>query len=166
MNPYFPIDVLSRIFHVGTAICLAGGSVYGLFVLLPALRASDESQRIAVLNAAGRYWKRFVMGGTLLLLITGFYNYFRAMPSHDGDGLYHALVGVKILSAFAVFFLAAALVGKSASLQRIRDRRAWWHGVMLILLAGIIAISGFLKVRGVPAEVAIENAAASAVGAR
>ena len=39
------LDVISRVVHVGTAIVLAGGSVFLLAVLLPATRELSESTR-------------------------------------------------------------------------------------------------------------------------
>jgi uncharacterized membrane protein len=76
------------------------------------------------------------------------------MPSHKGDGLYHALIGTKIILAFAIFFIASALVGRSAGTQKFRDASAKWKSVVLLLAALIIAASGFLKVRGLPVKLA------------
>ncbi len=146
----FPIEVISRIFHVGTAICLIGGSVFSLFALLPAAKALDADARAKLMAGITTYWKRFVTIGTLLMLVTGFYNYFQAMPKHKGDGPYHMLIGIKMLLAFAIFFLAAALVGRSTKLQFIRDARGKWLTAIVLMAAVIVAISGYLKIRGVP----------------
>ena len=69
------------------------------------------------------------------------------MPEHKGDGLYHALIGTKIILAFAVFFIASALVGRSAGTQKFRDKSGSWMAVVLLLMAVIVGISGVLKVR-------------------
>lgn len=144
------VDVLSRIVHVGTAITLVGGSVFTLFVLMPsAKQLSDESHDQLAADVKGR-WKRFVHFGVMLFLLSGFYNYIRAIPMHRGDGLYHALIGTKMLLALFVFFLAAAMVGRSEKLEPIRRKRATWLKVLVLLAATIVAISGFVKVRGVP----------------
>lgn len=161
MDSVTAVNVISRIFHVGTAICMAGGTVFILFALLPALRGTDEQTRSTVLSNTGNYWKRFVHGGTLLLLITGFYNYFVQIKLHKGDGLYHALIGVKMLLAFAVFFLAAVLVGNSPRFQSFRNNRQRYLGIIVLLVAIIVAISGMLKVRGIPAKIAVEQQSVS-----
>ena len=93
-------------------------------------------------------WKKFVHGGILLFLLSGFYNYAQAMKLHKGDGLYHGLVGTKMILAFVVFFIAAALVGRSPSLEKFRQNRVFWTRVIVILAVVIVAISGFVKVRG------------------
>ena len=156
----FAVDVASRIIHVLTAITLVGGSIFMLLVLIPSANEKlneEEHDRLAP-GVVGR-WKRFVHGGVLLFLVTGFYNFFRAIPQHKGDGLYHALVGTKIILALIVFFLAAALVGRSEKLQFIRDKRQKWMRVMIGIALLIVAISGFVKVRGPSTtEIAPQNA--------
>jgi len=142
------LDIISRIVHVSTAIVLIGGSAFTLWVLMPsAKQLSDEahSQLAAAVN--GR-WKRFVHGGIALFLLSGFYNYVRAMPDHKGDGLYHGLLGTKMLLAFVIFFLASALVGRSPKLAGMRDNRAKWLKLIVLLAAIIVGMSGYLKVRG------------------
>jgi len=142
------IDVISRIVHVGTAITLVGGSVFTLFVLMPAAKLIDEESHQKLAAAVSQRWKRFVHAGILLFLLSGFYNYYRAIPKHDGDGLYHALVGTKILLALVVFFLAAALVGRSSALEGIRRNRKTSLASMVGLATIIVIISGYLRIRG------------------
>lgn len=148
MDSLLFIDTLSRIVHVSTAIVLVGGSVFMTFVLLPTaeqLSAGEHDKLRGLIN--GR-WKRFVHAGILLFLVTGFYNYYQQMDKHKGDGLYHALVGTKILLALGLFFIASALVGRSAAFESMRASRAKWLKIMVLLAAIIVGISGFVKVRG------------------
>ena len=141
------VEVLSRIVHIATVIALVGGSFFTLAVLLPATKvlSSDAHDKLAA-EVISR-WKWFVHLGITLLLISGFYNYFQAIPAHKGDGLYHGLVGTKILLAFAIFFISAALVGRSAKLQSMRDNRRKWLTILIVFATLIVAISGFLRVR-------------------
>jgi uncharacterized membrane protein len=88
-----------------------------------------------------------VHAGIGLFILSGGINYWTAMPSHKGDGLYHALIGTKILLAFVAFFFASALVGRSSGTRKFRDQAAKWSGVVLLLGALIIAMSGVVKVR-------------------
>lgn len=143
----FWIDVVSRITHIATAITLVGGSIFTLFVLIPSAKALDETTHQTLLNAITQRWKKFVHVGVLLFLVSGFYNYVRAIPSHKGDGLYHALIGTKMILAFGVFFLAAALVGRSEKLAFIRAKRKSYLTLMVVLAITIVSISGFAKVR-------------------
>lgn len=146
----FALDVLSRIVHVGTVIALIGGSAFTLLVLIPAARELSAETHDKLAAAIQSRWKRFVHLGVTLILISGLYNYVQAVPNHKGDGLYHALLGTKMLIALVVFFIAAALVGRSAKLQPMRQAKAKWLTILLLLATTIIVISGYVKVRGVP----------------
>lgn len=161
MDGTFVIDVISRITHISTAIVLVGGSVFMLLVLQPIIAGLGDESREGVLGSVIGKWKRFVHLGIVLFLASGLYNYVRAIPSHKGDGLYHALLGTKMLLALVVFFLASALVGRSSGLQRIRDNRRFWTTVMVAVATVIVVISGFAKIRGPmvnqpEAEIAVE----------
>ena len=118
-------------------------------VLLPSLKLLDDGQRDQLTEGIRGRWKRFVHGGIALFLISGFYNYYRAIPNHDGDGLYHALVGTKMLLALIVFFFASVLVGRSAKFEKWRQQPQSILRVMIALSLVIVAISGFLKIRGI-----------------
>ncbi|TWU51388.1 hypothetical protein [Rubripirellula reticaptiva] len=146
----FWIDVLSRIVHVSTAIALVGGSVFTLLVLLPSAGELDEAPHKQLAAAVAGRWKKFVHGGVALFILSGLYNFVRAIPLHKGDGTYHMLIGIKMLLALVVFFLAAALVGRSEKLATFRTNRKKWLTVLVILAAIIVAVSGYTKVRGIP----------------
>ncbi|MEQ9406857.1 MAG: hypothetical protein RIK87_03990 [Fuerstiella sp.] len=137
------LTVLSRWAHVGTAIVLVGGTTFFRFAVVPSL----EPESGELLERIRGRWKKFVHGGIALFLISGIYNYMTMIPRHKGDGLYHGLVGTKILLALLVFFLASALVGNKAGTQKFRDNARKWTGIMLLISAVIVGISGFVKVR-------------------
>lgn len=144
----FGLDVLSRVVHVATAITLVGGSIFMAIAMIPSLEVIPNEQRAAFVSAVRDRWKRYVHGGIGLFLLSGFYNYFRAIPKHQGDGLYHALLGTKMLLAFVIFFLASVMVGRSAKFESWRQNPSKVLRVMIILAVLIVAMSGFLKIRG------------------
>jgi uncharacterized membrane protein len=143
-----PVDVLSRWVHVGTAIVLLGGTFYIRFVLMPAAKQLPDAEHEQLKELVAARWKRFVHAGILLLILTGFYNYFQATPAAAFRKQYHMLVGIKILLAFAVFFVGSALVGRSKAFAGMRQKAPLWMGVILLLGAVIVGISGYLKVGG------------------
>ena len=140
------LDVVSRWAHVGTAIVLLGGAVFSRFVLLPSAMVLPEAEHERLRAGVIGRWKRFVHIGIALLLLSGFYNFFRAMPSHKGQAVYHAVIGTKILLAFAIFFLASALVGRSSMSVGLRKNARLWMGLIVLLGAIIVALSGYAKV--------------------
>ncbi len=151
MDGDFILALVSRWIHVGTVIVLVGGTCFMKFVAGPVL----QGQSPELMTAIRSRWKKFIHGGIALLILSGFYNYIKAMPLHKGDGLYHALIGTKIILAFVVFFFASVLVGRSAGTQKFRDNSGKWTAVVLLLSALIVAMSGTAKVRGVPAAKAV-----------
>jgi len=151
MQSLFPIEVLMRWVHVGAVIVLVGGGVFKRFVLMPAVAELSESERTALRERVTSAWRKFVGLGIGLILISGLYNYvIVSIPKHSGDGLYQALLGIKMCLALAVFFLASALSGRAKGLEGLRRNSRQWLTVMLLLAAVIVAISGFLRVRGIP----------------
>lgn len=150
MDIEFVLAVLSRIVHVITAIVLVGGSIFTLLVLLPAGRQIDEGSNAQLLTAVIGRWKRYVHLGIVLFLISGIYNYTLAIELHRGDGPYHAMMGTKMLLAVFVFFIASALVGRTGKLEGMRRQRGKWLTVLVLIALVIVAISGFLKIRGEP----------------
>lgn len=165
-SPLFFVDVLSRFLHVATAITVLGGSVFLRFALQPAAAGLPEADHTAFRERIMARWRKIVGIGIGLFLLTGFYNYIRAMPAHDGDSLYHALMGTKILLSFAVFFLASALVGRSRTFDRLRANSRTWLAVTILLAAIVVAIASFLKIRGgspPPASTVAQTAAAAQI---
>jgi len=144
----YPVDIVSRVIHVATAIVLVGGSVFLRYVLMPAAAPLAEAEHDALRQRLMNRWKKVVHAGIALLLVSGIYNYIRQIPNHRGDGLYHALLGVKMLLALIVFFLGSALVGRSAAFEKLRKNRGRCLGLIVLLATLIVGISGFLKVRG------------------
>jgi hypothetical protein len=142
---------VSRILHVATAIVVVGGTFFVRFVLFPAAAQNlTEDVHARLRSAVMAKWKRMVHVGIGLFLLTGGLNYYRvfAKGTHPKDPLYHALLGTKIILALVIFFLASVLVGRSPAFEGLRRSAPRWLLVNLLLAAVIIAISGFLRVRG------------------
>jgi uncharacterized membrane protein len=152
------LGVVSRILHVGTAIVLVGGAAFLRFALLPAAVATlSEEEHARLRTAVLARWGKFVHAGIAILLFSGAYNFLRAIwalkEAGVRDPLYHALIGTKILMAMGLFFVASVLVGRSARFEVWRKQAAKWLTINLVLALLIVAISGFVKVRGMPKPV-------------
>jgi uncharacterized membrane protein len=144
------LDVASRWVHIATAIVVVGGTVFMRFVLLPAAQSLPQAEHDALRDRLTRRWRIYVMAGIALFLLSGFYNYIAvAVPKHHGDGVYHGLMGLKIILAFAVFFLASVLVGRSARFEPLRRERKKWLLLLIVLAFLVVLIGSYLKVSGV-----------------
>jgi uncharacterized membrane protein len=148
------MDIVALIFrwlHIGPAIVLVGGTAFMLFVLLPAAKVLPDEEHMKLRAAIIKRWKGFVHTGVALFLISGFYNYIAIQaPLHKGDGLYHALMGIKMLTAMCVFALAEIMVGRSKLAEKLRQNSQKFLAINLALAVAILMLSGFLKTRDVP----------------
>ena len=141
------LDIMSRVVHVATAIVVLGGSIFMRFVLMPAATQLPEEDHEALRGRIMGTWKVVVMIGIVLFLASGFYNYLVvSLPEHRGDTLYNALMGIKILLAFGIFFLASTLTGRAAAFKRIRQNAKLWLGITILLGILVVVIAGYLKV--------------------
>lgn len=157
------LAIISRWTHVGTAIVLVGGTVFLRFILIPVTAQLPDAEQSPLKLRVLATWKQFIHVGIVLFLVSGFYNYLVvAAPLHKGDKLYHPLIGIKILLALGMFFLASALVGRAKLFEGLRRHDKFWHGFILILAAIIVGISGFAKV-ALKAKMPVPSVESSAV---
>ena len=141
------LDIMSRVVHVATAIVVLGGSIFMRFVLMPAATQLPEEDHEALRGRIMGTWKVVVMIGIVLFLASGFYNYLVvSLPKHRGDTLYNALMGIKILLAFGIFFLASTLTGKAPVFEHMRQNAKLWLGITILLGVLVVVIAGYLKV--------------------
>jgi hypothetical protein len=147
------LPVISRIVHVTTAIVVVGGTAFLRLVLMPSAAASlTEEEHGRLRQRLISVWKIFIHTGITLFLATGLYNYWLAILAIRATGardpLYHGMLGTKILLAFVIFFVASALVGRSARFEGMRKNAKFWLSVNLAIALVIVGMSGYLKVRG------------------
>ena len=141
------LDVVFRWVHVWATVVLVGGSVFIRFVLMPAASKLPDAEHDALRERLMSGWKKMIHAGIGLLLVSGFYNFARTSSGYELDKSYHALIGIKMLLAFAVFFIASALAGRSAAFAPIRNNAKKWLAINILLAAVIVGIGSYLKVK-------------------
>lgn len=135
-----------RWLHIFGAIAAAGGALFALMVLRPALAKLPEETRTTVHQAIRPKFAMLVMIAITALIVSGFYNYLVVLrPQHQGQPLYHALMGVKIMLAFVVFLIASALTGKSAAFAKLRENAGMWLGINVLLALTIVLLGAILR---------------------
>ena len=143
------LAILLRWLHIVPAVAAGGATLYAAVALLPTLGELPEADRARWREALTRRWRAVFMACTTLLLGSGLLNFILYQaPVHKGQALYHALFGMKFLAAMVVFFLGAALTGRSAGLAKIRANAGFWTSVSAVLVILILLMSGVL--RGIP----------------
>lgn len=148
------LDIASRVIHILAAVTLGGGLFYLCAVQAPALAETDDATRSRVSDATRRRWARLVMMCSLFLLLSGGYNYMSvigASKAAEGAELakfYHPLIGIKMIMALVVMFLASLLSGKSEGAKRMQANPARPLTIASVCVVLIISIAGVLKVAG------------------
>ncbi len=142
------LALVLRWIHLLSAITLVGGSVFAFLVLRPWLASLPEQQRQKVRQELRGRWAAVVFTGIALLLVTGLVNIMRinAQLPPDVRKTYHPLLGIKVLVALGVFFLASALAGRSEAFQKLRSHWGRTLGVVVLLGVLVVLLSGYLRV--------------------
>ncbi len=142
------LSLVLRWIHLLSAITLVGGALFAFLVLRPWLATLPEDQRQRVQQSLRARWAAVIFTGIALLLITGLVNIMRinAQLPPDVRKTYHPLLGIKVLVALGVFFLASALAGKSEAFEKLRAHWGRTLGVVVLLGVVVVLISGYLRV--------------------
>ena len=146
-DPNFWVNVLTRWLHVGAAVLGIGATLFMVLVLLPALAGSAQANE--VLDRVRPRLKRVIHSAIGLLLLTGFYNYLVVSTPvlredrYDGiRGMYHMLMGPKMLLAIILFTISILLL---VPLPAMHAKRKMWLTVNAVLGVLILLISAVLR---------------------
>lgn len=140
------LNVVVRVLHILGAVIAVGGAIFAVFAVLPAVQVIPDESKKHFHEEVRRRFALLVMISITLLLLSGFYNYLvNEVPAHKGQSAYNALMGIKILLAFGVFFLASTLTGKSPAFEKMRKKRKRWMTLNILLALIIISIGAVLR---------------------
>ena len=140
------LNLISRWFHIIPAIVMVGGTIFLRLALLPAFKDVADGDHTALRESIRRKWMKWIGISTLLLLITGFYNAYFKIVTYELSPLYSTLLLVKLLLAFAVFYLTATLSGRSENAVKFRQRELHWTNILCALMLSIVLIAGAMKI--------------------
>src|SRR5262245_3799351 len=141
--------VALRILHIGAAILAAGAAFFQWRALHPTLAALAPEQRRPIREAVVARWRPVVFACIAILLVTGLINFVAykipAYKTHPLKGMYHGLLGVKILAALLSFHCATVLALPGAKGEKYRDRAGFWLTALVVSLAVVIVIAAVLN---------------------
>jgi uncharacterized membrane protein len=140
------LDILLRWMHILPAVTMVGATIFMRFALHPSLSTLPESQRKELQAAVRGRWAKVVMMSIAMLLVSGLVNTILVAGKYELPKYYHPLLGIKILLALVVFYIASKLVGRSAGAEKFREKAQFWMTVNVVLAVTIICIAGVLKV--------------------
>jgi uncharacterized membrane protein len=148
----FPwLTVVLRWVHIISACLAIGGPFMLRYVAIPTIKKNlaEEAAEELRQKILGR-WKFFVQLLIAAFLITGGYSFwinFQEVKTWPAvyKMCYHAVFGLKIIAAFAVFFIASALVGRSQAFEKIRKRHKIWTTLMILLAFSVVLCGNILN---------------------
>jgi uncharacterized membrane protein len=149
-DPLFWLFLILRYMHILGAIALMGGTIFMRFALRPVVVGMPPDARTAFHEQIRSRWAKFVMLATLLILVSGLTNLAMAgqndyKPVFGMAKGYHMLVGIKFLLGLPIFFIAAALMGRSNMGKRMQANAEFWLNINLTLALIMVLMGGYLR---------------------
>lgn len=146
------LDLILRWMHIFGAIMLVGSTIFMRCVYVPAKLQSGEEPGEAYTERQRTLWSRLVMIASAQLLISGIVNVILIVQRYEFDktqapGIpYHPLLCIKFLLAMVIFFLAAAIAGRSSLAQKLRQKERTWLTINMVLAIIIVCLAGVMKI--------------------
>lgn len=146
MDPNWVFAVVLRVLHIGAVVVAAGAAFFQLVALRPVLRGLPDEQHARIREQIVARWRPVVLACIALLLLSGLLTLMMfKIAEHKGQGLYHAIVGIKVLAALAVFHAATVLVLPGPKGDKARARAGFWLKYLAALFGLIIVLGAVLR---------------------
>ncbi|MDE2125735.1 MAG: hypothetical protein KGJ62_04020 [Armatimonadetes bacterium] len=126
---------ISKWLHVMSIIGVLGGSFF-MWLLLCTITVAPESPAADLIKAQWRKAGMALMGLWVVVLVTGFYNYYVVSPHVAAT--YHMLVGMKIGIVMLMLVLSVAMLHPVKIFAPLQQKRA--VGMLILVLLGIVVI--------------------------
>ena len=145
------LDLILRWMHIFGAIMLVGSTIFMRTAYLPAKQLADFEPKPEFAEWLRVAWSRMVLLSSGQLLISGLVGFVLLMKRYDiskeafPGSAYHMIFGIKFLLAFVVFFLAAALSGRTGLAQKLRKREKFWLTVNMVLAITVVCLAGVMR---------------------
>ena len=155
------LPLISRWAHIFAALVLVGGTVFLRWAIVPIMSdVEDQEQWFAPMR--GR-WSKLVMASVLFLLISGFYNATIKALNYELGGVYLAMLMIKIVLGFVIFYLVSVLSGRSQTAVKFRSAGAKWYNLTIVAMVLVVGLAGYMKSTPVKLKDKSEETTASIV---
>jgi len=143
---YYFLLLASRVLHVLGSVVLLGGIFYLLAVVAPRVAArGGRPDADAWFGGNRAAWAKWVGIATVVLLVTGLFNFITIVKTNQIATSYHMLGALKILVALVIFFFAAILAGKTGLAERFREKMKLWLTVTMCVGLVIVIIGSVMR---------------------
>lgn len=132
------LTLVMRWVHILGAAILVGSPFIMWMGIYPASAKLPEDQRREFLEAVNKPWRMFLGLVILLQIVSGVYWLLVVEHMNREPPIYQALLGVKMLSAIALFFVLSVLAGRAKAFEEFRRKAPMWAGIAVAL--GILTV--------------------------
>ncbi|MEW4562940.1 hypothetical protein AB1K70_10470 [Bremerella sp. JC770] len=142
------LELIIRWAHILPAIILVGGSLYMVFALHPAMKATEFAEKDELKSAIRARWAKVVMICAGIILLSGIASLVLQATTYTfPQKYYHPVAGMKFLLALVILYIASLLSGRSKNAEKFREKEAFWLklnatlAVILVLMAGTLRVA-------------------------
>lgn len=144
-DPLFPLLLALRYVHILSAIALMGSTIFMRVALVPSVaELGDDTRKELHKKVRGR-WAKFVHLAVAGLLVSGIINMGLASRYAFEGPNYNMLVGIKLILALPIFFIASMLAGRSAGAEKFQANQKMWLNINVTLAIVMVLMGGFLR---------------------
>jgi uncharacterized membrane protein len=132
------LTLVMRWIHILGAAILVGAPFIMWLGIYPAAAKLPDDRRDELLEAINKPWRKFLGAVILLQIISGVYWLLVVEHMSQEPPIYQALLGIKMLAAFALFFVLSVLAGRAKAFEEFRRKAPMWIGIAVGL--GILTV--------------------------
>jgi uncharacterized membrane protein len=132
------LTLVMRWIHILGAAILVGAPFIMWLGVYPATAKLPDDRRAEFLEAINKPWRMFLGMVILLQIVSGVYWLLVVEHMNREPPIYQALLGLKMLCAFALFFVLSVLAGRAKAFEEFRRRAPLWIGIAVGL--GILTV--------------------------
>jgi uncharacterized membrane protein len=127
-----------RWLHILGAAILVGAPFIMWLGIYPATAKLPDDRRAEFLEAVNKPWRKFLGLVILIQIVSGIYWLLVVEHMSHEPPIYQALLGIKMLAAFALFFVLSVLAGRAKAFDEFRRKAPMWIGIAVAL--GILTV--------------------------
>ena len=127
--------VIIKFLHVASAGIAMGGVAFALWALMPSMGGIDPETAGKPMGEVVRLFGRMIWIVIALLVLTGIWMIVVVAAAGVPQPLYHSILGIKVILALAIFFIAYGVLAPVKALESMRQNRKRWMVINIHLIA-------------------------------
>ncbi len=121
-----------------------GGVTFALWALMPSMGGIDPETAGKLMGEVVRLFGRMIWIVIALLVLTGIWMIVVVAAAGVPQPLYHSILGIKVILALAIFFIAYGVLAPVKALESMRQNRKRWMVINIHLIAVVFFLGVWL----------------------